>query len=110
MGYLIIPFVSIGAFYVLWTFFLAYASVKRAYEEKSAPNYVIWLSSPIILIGLIIDIIVNVTIMTFIMVELPKEYTVSTRIHRHRVESSGYRKFVAELLTPFLNSFDKGHV
>jgi hypothetical protein len=99
----------IAAFYLLWTLFLAYASVNLAYTKKIAPKYVIWLSAPILVAGLCVDVAINVILMTIIMAEFPKEYTVSTRIHRHR-SSTGYRKFIANLFVPFLNSFEKDHV
>jgi hypothetical protein len=102
--------IFIGSFYSLWIFFLAIMSLKKPYETNELPKHVLILAYPIIIVGIVLDIAINYTFMTIIMLEVPKEKTVSERLHRHNVNSVGYRKFITNLFIPFLNTFDKNHI
>lgn len=101
---------GIIGFYVLWIFFLAVMSLKKAYEAETLSKPLIALGFPILLIGFYIDFLVNLFFMTIIMLELPKEFTVSERLKRHRQWSYGYRKKVADAFVPILNTFDPDHI
>lgn len=107
MWYVVVGF---AAFYLLWVFFLAVMSLKKAYESDTLSKPLIVLGFPILLVGFTIDFLVNVFFMTIVLVELPKEFTVSERLKRHRNESSGYRLTVAEAFVPILNTFDPDHI
>lgn len=61
---------------------------------------------PLLVIGLVLDLIVNVAVMTVILLELPQETTVTARLKRHNRESSGWRKAVAVWFEPLLDPFD----
>ena len=65
---------------------------------------------PALLVGLLLDLIVNTFVATLIFVELPREFTVSARLTRHS-ESTGWRQRVAVAIrTALLDNIDPNGV
>jgi len=60
----------------------------------------------VFIFGYLLDILVNVFVMTFVMFELPKEFTVTARLKRHKNQSTGWRLSVAKWFEPLLDPFD----
>lgn len=91
--------------YSLWVLYLAVMNLKRARDagKLSRPAYI--LGMPLLYGGLFIDFLCNVLVMTPLMLELPRELTVTSRLQRHAL-GSGYRQKIAlwmgaHLLDPF---------
>ena len=94
------------SFYALWVFFLAVMNLKRVQEEGMLTKTAYALGMPVLGAGLVLDFMVNTFIMTFVLMELPQEFTVTARLKRHNETSSGWRKAVALWFEPLLDPFD----
>ena len=95
----------LAALYALWVFFLAVMNLKRVSELGQLSGLAKVLGLPIILIGYGLDVCINLTVMTVLLVELPQELTVSARLERHN-RGQGWRKAVATWFEPLLDPFD----
>lgn len=81
---------------------------------KAAPPAAVSLATiaayPALVVGLLLDLIVNTFVATLIFVELPREFTVSARLTRHS-ESTGWRQRVAiAIRTALLDNIDQNGV
>ena len=92
--------------YLLWIFYLAVMNLKRAKEAGKLNKFAAMLGAPVLFVGYVLDFIVNVLVMTVLLVEIPKELTVTSRLSRHIRESSGFRLAVASWFIPILDPFD----
>lgn len=92
--------------YILWIFYLAIMNLKRARDSGYLTGFVKYPSYLTLFIGLIVDFIINVIPCTFIFIELPKEFTVTSRLKRH-INNEGWRSNVASwICMNLLNQFD----
>lgn len=100
---LLTPFYAFAALYLLWTLYLAVMNLKRARDagKLSKPAYVLGL--PLLYGGLLLDVLVNLTVCTVILREIPRkgEWTVSQRLSRH-VAGSGWRQAIAVWVGTYL--------
>jgi hypothetical protein len=94
------------AAYLLFIFYLAVMNLKRVKDTVGLSTPVKVLGYPILFIGLLLDFIVNVFLVTFILMELPRELTVTSRFKRHNREGTGWRQAVARWFEPILDPFD----
>jgi len=106
MSYLYAALIGFGSSYLLWIFYLAVMNLKIAKEAGLLTTTAKVLGYPVLFVGYILDCFVNVTVMTVVLLELPKETTVTARLKRHNKESSGWRKSVAVWAEPLLDPFD----
>lgn len=93
----------------LYLFFILYVAsmgMIRAHNEGKL-NWFLWaLCLPFVTVSVIVNIIHNVTIVSLLFWELPKEWTVSTRMKRH-YNSNDYRGKISRwLCATLLNPFD----
>ncbi len=95
------------AFYVLWLFYLAVMNLYRAKKAKQISDVALWLGYPILIIGALIDLMVNVLLMTLIFAEWPRELLVTKRLERHVKVKQGWRSKLAYWTCHnLLNAFD----
>ena len=95
------------ALYGLWILFLAVMSIKRARLDKELTTIARILSYPIIYLTLVVDILVNVFVFTFVFMELPREVLVSQRLRKHIIRDDGWRTVYAKwLCANLLDIFD----
>lgn len=106
MKYLLIPLVSFLAFYVLWVLYLAVMNLKRVRDMGKLPKIALWLGTPVLFLGWVLDALLNVFVMTVILLEWPQETTVSKRLKRHNQDADGWRKAIALWFEPLLDPFD----
>lgn len=97
---------SLAAIYALWVFYLAVMNLKRAKNAGQLHDLALWLGTPVLLVGYALDVLVNVFVMTVLLAELPRESTVTARLKRHNLYSTGWRKAVAVWFEPLLDPFD----
>jgi ABC-type maltose transport system permease subunit len=106
------PLACVSIIYTLWVFFLAVMSLDRAKRTGTLRPVAFALGIPILTIGLLVDFLTNVLVMTFVLLELPREWTVTARLRRH-IKGTGWRKSVALYICgTFLDYFDpnpQGH-
>lgn len=95
------------AMYALWVFYLAVMNLLRAKAAGTLTRTAYALALPIICIGVLIDFVVNLVILTVMFLELPKEYLVTARLSRHLHAGVGYRLALARwFCRNLLDAFD----
>ena len=92
--------------YVMWVFYLAVMNLKRARDEKKLTPLVTAVATPLIVIAVALDIVLNIVLLTVVFMEFPKEYTISQRLKRYNTTEKGYRLKVARFMEQFLDPFD----
>jgi len=97
--------VAISATWALWVFYLAVMALKRAKDENKLSRTALVLGTPVLWIGYTLDAFVNVTVMTVVLIELPREVLVTDRLKRHK-SSTGWRLKVVLWFEPILDPFD----
>jgi len=98
---------GLAATYLLWLFYLAVMNLKRARDNGTLSKVALFLGSPILIVGYLLDWFVNVTVMTIVFLELPQEKMVTHRLRRHVRHGSGYRKKLAWFICHhLLDTFD----
>jgi len=93
-------------FWLLWVFYLAVMGLKRAKDAGKLNKTALVMGTPVLIIGYLLDAFVNVTMMTVLFIEVPKELTVTSRLKRHIKEGTGWRLRLASWFIPILDPFD----
>lgn len=106
MTILIALFAGFGLVYALWIFYLAVMSLKRARDAGLLTRTANAFGLPVLVIGLVLDFLANVLVLTVLLFELPREGTVTSRLKRHNATSTGWRKAVAAWAEPLLDPYD----
>lgn len=92
--------------YALFVFYAAVMNIKRVADAGRLTWFGKVLGYPTLLIGLALDFAVNVLVMTPLLLELPRELTVTSRLKRHHASSTGWRLAVVLFLEPVLDPLD----
>ena len=101
---------SILTLYVLWVFYLAVMALLNAKEKGTISKPALWLGYPVLLIGVVLDFVVNVTIMSVIYLELPREWLVTKRLSRHIKHGKDWRHKLSKwICSNLLDTFDPDH-
>ena len=74
--------VSVLALYALWGLFLAVMNLKQAKDFGDLSPIAYKLGYPMLFIGYLLDVLVQLTIANLIFWDLPRELTVSARVKR----------------------------
>jgi hypothetical protein len=98
--------IILGATYALYVFYAAVMNIKRVRDAGKLTWMGKALGYPTLVIGLLLDLFVNLTLMTVILLELPRELTVTSRLKRHHKESTGWRLAVVKFFEPVLDPLD----
>ena len=106
MNILYAALIGLGSTYALWVFFLAVMSLARAKRAGQLSTTAKCLGYPVLIVGYVLDCFVNFTVMTILLLEIPQETTVTSRLSRHNKESTGWRKAVAAWAEPLLDPYD----
>jgi hypothetical protein len=94
-------------FYVLWGFFLAVMSLKRARDAGTLTGVAYAFGTPILLVGYAIDLFVNVTGCTLLFLDPPREGTMTARLKRYALQPGTWRfALTVWFATHFLDRFD----
>jgi predicted transporter len=103
---------SLASFYLLWVLFLAVMNLKRVKDAGLLHRKALILGTPVLILGLLVDALVNWCVMTLVLLELPQEVTVTARLKRHNKATGGWRKKVVGWFRPLLDPFDPsgGHI
>ena len=91
---------------LLWVFYLAVMNLKRAKDAGQLSKTALVLGAPVLWIGYLLDAFVNITLMTIVLLEFPKEILVTDRLIRHSKATSGWRLKVVYWFQPLLDLFD----
>lgn len=101
------------ALWLLDVFFLAVMSLFRARAAGTLSLPAKVLGYPILLVGVLLDLLVNVVVLTVVFVKLPEDWMVTKRLYRYSQYKDGWRKATALwICSKLLNPFDpdqRGH-
>jgi hypothetical protein len=98
--------IALGATYALWVFYIAVMGLKRVRDTIGLSPWALRFGYPILIVGYVLDVFVNWFVFTIVMLEIPKELTVSSRLKRHNQESTGWRLKIVKFIEPLLDPFD----
>ena len=98
--------IGLGSIYALWVFYLAVMGLKRARDAGLLHRTARFFGLPVLVVGYLLDAFVNIFFMTALMLEMPRELTVTARLKRHIKTSQGWRLSVARWFIPLLDPFD----
>lgn len=94
------------AIHALWVHYVAIMNLDRARKAGKMTAVTWFLSAPILVIGLILDVVVHAVIGTLVFWDLPREWTLSQRLTRY-FHGNGWRQKVAAWIgVVLLNPFD----
>ena len=98
--------ISVLALWLLWVFYVAVMHIAKVRDAGNLSRAAYVLGVPTLIVGFLLDLIVNVFVMTVILLEIPHETTVTKRLKRHHKESTGWRLKVVEFFETILDAFD----
>ena len=98
---------AFGGLYALWLFYLAVMSLHRAQLAGTLSKPALYFGYPILAVGLVLDLIVNIFVASPVMLDLPRELTVSDKMSRLIKSNSPWRrKGACWFCEKFLDVFD----
>ena len=103
---------AVLALWLLWVFFLAVMQLRDARDRGVLTPWGLRLGYTVLIPGLVLDFIVQVTIAIPLFLGLPRELTVSARVNRLVKSGTGWpRRCALWFRTHLLAPFDKtgGH-
>lgn len=92
--------------YATWILYLAVMNLAKAKEAGKLSRAARVLGTPLLIVGYLLDFLLNVLVMSIVLLELPKETTVTARLKRHHAESHGWRLAVVRWFEPLLDPYD----
>lgn len=95
--------------WLLWVFYLAVMNIKRVKDMGKLGKVALTLGMPVLIVGVVLDVLANLIVFTVLLAEPPRwgEWTVTSRLKRHHVAETGWRKKVAAWFeTELLGHFD----
>lgn len=106
-----IPLYAIASLYLLWVMYLAVMSLGRARNAGTLSRTALILGYPLFIFGSVFNILCNWILLTIIFLELPKETMFTSRVTRHCLGGSGWRKRIAcWICHDLLDTFDPNGV
>ena len=106
MSLLLVPLGIVLSLWTLWVFFLAVMSLQRVRDTAGLTFWCKVFGYPVLFVGLVLDFLCNVFALSLILLEIPKEGTVTARLKRHNQGPDGWRKSVAKWAEQLLDRFD----
>jgi len=97
---------TVLAIYVLWMYYLAVMSLYRAKKAGTLTKVGYVLGLPILVSGVLLNVVINVTFCSALFMELPKEFLVSQRLQRLSKKDNWRKKIVEFVAKHFLDTFD----
>ena len=97
---------AVLACYALWIFYIAVMGLKRVRDSGGLSPWALRFGYPVLFIGYVLDVLVNWFVVTILLLEFPKETTVTARLKRHNRESTGWRLPIVKFFEPLLDPFD----
>lgn len=104
---------SVLALWCLWILFLAVMNLGQAKAEGKLHGFALSAGCTVLTVGLLVDLLVQITVASVLWLEFPREWTVSERVARLCKHGSGWRQRLAlwfrrVLLAPFDRSGGHG--
>lgn len=109
-------FYLLSALAIFWLTALFYVAVMHFKLIKDSPRWadLHWstklLGYSMLYPGLVLDMLLNVFVMTVVFIELPQELLTTSRVRRHKFNSGGWRYRVSVFFCRnYLTPFDRNH-
>jgi hypothetical protein len=107
MDLLLLPVFIFGLFYILWIFYLAVMNLQRVRDLGLLHPVVKKLAYPILIVGVLLNILLNITILTILFLDVPREWTISKRLNRYMTQPvANWRSKAAKIFEYLLDPFD----
>lgn len=97
--------ICLAVTYALFIFYAATMNIKRVRDMGKLTKLGMAFGYPTLVIGLVLDLLVNVFVMSIVLLEIPREWTVTSRLKRHQ-SSTGWRLGVVKFFEPVLDPLD----
>ncbi len=97
---------AVAVTYFLYVFYCAVMNIKRVRDMGKLTTLGKAFGYPTLAIGLVLDLLCNVFVMSLLFLELPQELTVTSRLKRHNRESTGWRLAIVKFFEPVLDPLD----
>lgn len=97
---------AVAVTYGLYVFYCAVMNIKRVRDMGKLTKLGMAFGYPTLIIGLVLDFLCNTFVMTVLFLELPKEFTVTSRLKRHNRSDDGWRTDLARWFEPVLDPLD----
>ena len=99
---------SAVATYTLWRDYLAIMNLQRVRDAGGLSSRAASLGVPLLVRGYLLDFIVNVFVLSWVLMELPRELTVTARLKRHNLTAKPgtWARDVVTFFQPLLDPFD----
>lgn len=97
---------AVAAIYALWIFYLAIMNLRRVRILGKLSKVVSVFAIPLLAIGFLSDVAINLVICSVVFLDPPRELTVSARLSRY-LPQPGWRSIAAHwIATHLLDPFD----
>ena len=104
---------SVGLWWATWIIYIAVMSLRTLRDNGTFYELnwsVRWLAYVTLYVGLVLDALLNVLVLSVLFLELPKEILSTARVRRWKKSGYGYRKNLAcWLCKQWLTPFDARH-
>ena len=99
--------ISALSIYALWVFYLAVMCLWRAHKQGAISKPAIVPAYVTLAVGAAIDCLVNITVMSVLFLEPPRQLLVTQRLQYQIKHGDGWRKALARwICRNYLNAFD----
>ncbi len=89
------PLFAVLSIYVTLTMYWAIMCLARARDHGTLPPSARRIAYPLLLTGYLMDFLLNVLVVSFVLLEIPRELLVTARLSRHIKAGAGWRRTVA---------------
>lgn len=98
--------ISAIGIYLLWILYLAVMNLSRAHRLGTISRLAFFCGIPLLLLGLLVDTLVNLFVMTLLFADLPRELLVTSRLQRYAKGAGWRRRAALWFADHFLDDFD----
>lgn len=108
--WLILAAFTVASPFFLWVYYVTVMGLKRARNEGGLKGVHLYIGYAALIIGYSLDAYVNLFVFSLVLVEFPKELTVTSRLKRHYKLDNTWGKKVALWVVPLVEPYDPGHI
>jgi hypothetical protein len=106
MNYLLL-LLPLLAPYALWILFLADMALSRAEKDGHLHHHAAKLGRPVQYLALLLNVLLNFTLVPLVMLDWPREFTVSAHLSRLIATGNRYQRWLSGwICTVMLDCFD----
>ena len=93
--------------WVFWALYVFMMGVYRAYLQNRLKGLNFVLAAPILAVAFFLDVVFQMTLASFVFLDIPRDWFVTGRLRRYLKQEAGWRKTFANYLCKhLLDPFD----